>query len=295
MKMKIIVICGGSSSEREVSIRSGRAIFSSVKRRYESEILFLEDDYKVVRNQYKKGDLVFNALHGGYGENGEIQDFFEKEEMNFTGSGSKACRIAINKKKCKEIAFELGVKSPPNREIDPLFEDFSNNPFIIKPNKEGSSIGFFIISNKKEMLSALKYNQGSDMIFEDFIKGRELTVSILNGEALPIVEIIPESGIYDYDAKYIEGKTSYNVPAEIDLYTKIFLEEKSLEIFNAVGCKDYARIDYILSEDNIPYFLEINTSPGMTKTSLFPKSANSFGLDFDNLTDQIIRVKNKFK
>ena len=120
--MKIIVICGGSSSEREVSIESGKAVFSSVKKRYESEILFLEDDYRVVKNQYKKGDLVFNALHGGYGENGEIQDFFEKEGMSFTGSGSKACRIAINKKECKEIAFELGVKYPPDREIDPLFD-----------------------------------------------------------------------------------------------------------------------------------------------------------------------------
>ena len=285
--MKIIVICGGNSSEKEVSIRSGRAVFSSIQKKYNAKILLLENDYRILDNHYCPGDIVFNALHGGYGESGEIQSFFENRKISFTGSGSRACHIAIDKKKCKKVAVGLGIKSPASRNIFSFHEDFSS-PFIIKPNKEGSSVGFFIINSKKEMLKAMKFNKGSDVIFEDYIKGRELTVSILNNKVLPIVEIIPESGIYDYDSKYSLGKTSYNTPAKIDLRTESFLKKKSLEIFNAIGCRDYARIDYILSEDNVPYFLEINTSPGMTETSLFPKSANQAGLSFDNLIEQIV-------
>ena len=288
--MKIIVICGGNSSEKEISVKSGMAIFSSVQKKYKSKILFLENNYKIIKDNYKSGDLVFNALHGGYGESGEIQEFFEREEIDFIGSGSKACSIAINKKKCKKIAIKLGIKSPPNREVDPFFEDF-DKPFIVKPNEEGSSVGFFVVNNKKEMLKAVKFNEGNDVIFEDFIKGRELTVPILNGRVLPIIEIIPESGVYDYESKYVAGKTSYNIPSKISLNIENFLKKKSLEVFNAVGCKDYARMDYILSEDNIPYFLEINTSPGMTKTSLFPKSAKSLGMNFDALIEQIISLK----
>lgn len=291
--MKIIVICGGSSSEKEISVKSGMAVFSSIQKKYNAKILLLKDNYRIIKDEYNDNDIIFNALHGGYGENGEIQEFFEKEEMKFVGSGSKACRLAINKDRCKKVALKLGVESPYgklfNNDIS-IFEDF-NRPFIIKPNKEGSSVGFFIVNSRKEMLDALKYNNQVDVIFENFVKGRELTVSIINDRVLPIVEIIPESGIYDYESKYVEGKSSYIVPAEIDLDVANNLKEKSLEIFRAVGCKDYARIDYILSEENIPYFLEINTSPGMTKTSLFPKSARNLGIDFDRLIEEIIGFK----
>ena len=213
--MKIIVICGGNSSEKEISVKSGMAIFSSVRKKYKSKILLLKNNYKIVKDDYKDGDLVFNALHGGYGESGEIQGFFESEGIDFIGSRSKACSIAINKKKCKKIAIELGVKSPPDRELDPFFEDF-DKPFIIKPNQEGSSVGFFIVNNKKDMLKAVKFNKGNDVIFEEFIKGREITVSVLGDEVLPIVEIIPRQGVYDYDSKYTKGKTDYIVPAKID-------------------------------------------------------------------------------
>ena len=290
--MKIIVICGGVSSEKEISVRSGMAILASVQKKYNAKILLLENDYKIVKNHYSSGDIVFNALHGGYGESGEIQSFFESQEIDFTGSGSEACRIAINKKKSKKIASRLGIKCPHEIQVDPFSKDF-NKPFIIKPNKEGSSVGFFIINSKKEMMKAMKSNKGSDVILEEFVTGRELTVSILNNRVLPIVEIIPESGIYDYESKYSKGKTSYKTPAEIGLDTENFLKKKSLEVFNKIGCKGYARIDCILSEENIPYFLEINTSPGMTETSLFPKSANQAGISFDKLIEEIVGLKDK--
>jgi D-alanine-D-alanine ligase len=290
--MKIIVICGGNSSEKEVSLNSGMAVFSSVKKKYDAKILLLDNDYKILKNHLSHGDIVFNALHGGYGESGELQSFLESQKINFTGSGSRACSIAIDKKECKKVVTRLGVKSPPNKDIDTFSENFTT-PFIVKPNKEGSSVGFFIINNKKEMLRATKINKGRDVIFEDYIRGRELTVSILNDKVLPIVEIIPKNGIYDYESKYSLGKTCYSTPAKIDLDIEIFLKKKSLEIFNTIGCSDYARIDYILSEENVPYFLEINTSPGMTETSLFPKSANQAGLSFDNLVEEIVGLQNK--
>ena len=293
--MKIIIICGGNSSEKEISVKSGMSIFLSIQKFCSSKILLLKNNYKIIKDYYRDGDIIFNALHGGYGESGEIQEFFEKEGMNFIGSGSKACQIAIDKQKCKKVALKLNIKTPFGKifrnEVS-IFEDF-NKPFIIKPNMEGSSVGFFIVNNKKEMLKALKYNKSNDVIFEDFIKGRELTVSILNNKVLPIIEIIPKSGIYDYESKYTIGMSSYSIPAKIDLNIEKNIKEKSLEIFNSIGCRDYIRIDYILSNDNTPYFLEINTSPGMTKTSLFPKSAEKANLSFDRLVKEIINLEKR--
>ena len=291
--MKIIIICGGNSSEKEISVKSGMAIFASIKKKYNSEIVLLSDSYEAIKDKYKDGDIIFNALHGGYGENGEIQDFFEKERIKFIGSGSKACKIAIDKQKCKKIASKLNIQTPFGKIFEgneSIFEDF-NKPFIIKPNKEGSSVGFFIINNRKEMLKAIKYNKKNDIIFEDFIKGRELTVSVLNDRVLPIVEIIPKSGVYDYSSKYTAGKSSYIVPAKIDASVEKEMKEKSLAIFNEIGCKDYSRIDYILSDENTPYFLEVNTYPGMTETSLFPKSAKKANISFDSLIEKIVNLK----
>ena len=141
------------------------------------------------------------------------------------------------------------------------------------------------------MLKAIKYNKKNDIIFEDFIKGRELTVSVLNDQVLPIVEIIPKSGVYDYSSKYTAGKSSYIVPAKIGASVEKEIREKSLAIFNEIGCKDYSRIDYILSDENIPYFLEVNTYPGMTETSLFPKSAKKANISFDSLIEKIVNLK----
>ena len=170
-----------------------------------------------------------------------------------------------------------------------IFEDFSN-PFIIKPNREGSSVGFFIINNRKEMLKAIKYNKNNDIIFEDFIKGRELTVSVLNDKVLPIVEIIPKSGVYDYSSKYTAGKSSYIVPAKIDASVEKEIKEKSLAIFNEIGCKDYSRIDYILSDENIPYFLEVNTNPGLTEESILPQQAKAAGISLKELFRSVIDI-----
>ena len=291
--MKIIIICGGNSSEKEISIKSGMSVFSSVKKKYDSEILLLSDDYSIIKDTYREGDIVFNALHGGYGESGEIQSFFEKENINFIGSGSRACEIAMDKSRCKRVAQKLDILVPFERIFSgdtSIYEEFQV-PFIIKPNNEGSSVGFNIINSQKEMLRALKANKERKVMFEEFINGREITVSILGDKVLPIVEIIPNSGVYDYTSKYTKGKSSYIVPAVMNLDVELQIKNQSMELFNEIGCEDYSRIDYILSDENIPYFLEINTSPGMTETSLFPKSAASIKLDFDSLIKKIISLK----
>ena len=293
--MKIIVICGGNSSEKEISVKSGTSVFSSIKKQYNSELLLLSNNYRIIKDKYEDGDIIFNALHGGYGENGEIQKFFELENFNFIGSGSKACQIAIDKEKCKKVASELNIRVPFgtifNNDIS-VYDDFKK-PFIMKPNSEGSSVGFFVINNRKDFLRALKYNEkhGNQVIIEEFIKGRELTVSILGNEALPIIEIIPKGGIYDYACKYTKGKTDYIIPARINKELDRNIKENSIKIYNKIDCRHYSRIDYILSENNIPYFLEVNTYPGMTKTSLFPKSAAKMGLQFDDLINRVISLK----
>lgn len=293
--MKVIVICGGNSAEKEISVKSGLSIFSSVKRKYKSEIIFLKNDFSVIDKHYKNGDIIFNALHGGYGEDGTIQSFFEKRNYNFIGSGSKSCQIAIDKSKCKILAKKIGISVPFSRiynQDHSIIDDF-NQSFIIKPNCEGSSIGFKNNLTKIQALKFLQKNKQKEMMIEELIIGKEITVSILGSEVLPIIEIIPKNGIYDYRSKYTNGLTSYNVPADLDSDVKLYIQNKTIQLFNKIECKDYARFDYILNNENEPFFLEVNTYPGMTKTSLFPKSAASLNIDFESLISRLILMNEK--
>ena len=230
-----------------------------------------------IKNIYKEGDLIFNALHGGYGENGEIQSFLEKEGFNFIGSKSKACKIAMDKNKCKNIVSKIGVKVPFGKVFNDdfsIYNDFKK-PFILKPNQEGSSIGFFKINSEKEFLRAIKINKKitNEILVEEYIEGREITVPIIDGKVLPIVEIEPQNEFYDYDSKYTIGKTNYIIPADIDSETDKKIKKDCLKIYNVIGCKNYSRLDFILSKNNLFYFLEINTHPGFTELSLVPKIA----------------------
>lgn len=291
--MKVIIICGGNSLEKEVSVKTGISVHTSLKKTFDTELLFLGDDYSKVKSIYERGDIVFNALHGGYGENGEIQSFFEEEEISFIGSGSKACRLAMSKNSCKTLAQSLNIQTPYGKKIkedDLIFNEFEK-PFVIKPDQEGSSVGFFKINTEKEMLKAIKENKKitNQIIAEEFVQGREITVPILDNKALPIVEITPKHENYDYECKYTQGMSKYSVPAKIDKNIENKIKEDSLRIFKEIGADHYSRIDYILVDD-IPYFLEINTYPGMTKMSLFPMSSNSLGVDFDNLMINLVEL-----
>ena len=289
--MNILIIYGGNSSEKEVSIKTGIAVHSALDGLFNSKMLMLNDDYKIVKDHYKKGDIVFNCLHGGYGEDGSIQLFFEKEEIKFIGSGSYSCNLAIDKFASKKIVSSLNCQVPHGKIIydSSAFNEF-DAPFIVKPNNEGSSVGFYEIFNQKDLEMAFKKNKEhkNGLLAEEKISGREITVPVLDGEALPIVEIIPGSKVYDYNSKYISLDTDYIVPANInnDVYKEIL--RISEEIFLKMNCRHYSRIDFILNSDNDPYFLELNTYPGMTDKSLFPKSAASIGLSFQNLIKKLV-------
>ena len=294
---KIIIVCGGNSSEKEISIKTGMAINASLQKKFRTELLLLGSNYEVVKNVYKEGDLIFNALHGGYGENGEIQSFFEKEGFCYIGSKSKACKIAINKNKCKNLASSIGIKTPFGKlfnEDFSVFRDFEK-PFIVKPNQEGSSIGFFKVNSEKEFLKAIRVNKKitNEILIEEYIEGREITVPIIDQKVLPIVEIKPNNKIYDYESKYVPGKSKYIVPANIDLDIQSKISKNSIDMYSKVGCNSYSRLDFILSKNNTPYFLELNTYPGMTQTSLFPKSALSCGIEFDELILELVAMKSE--
>ena len=248
--MNILIIYGGNSSEKEVSIKTGIAVNNALDGLFNSKMIMLNNDYKIIKDHYTKGDIVFNCLHGGYGENGEIQSFFEKEEIRFIGSESYACSLAIDKYNSKKIVRSLNCKVPYGKIIhnESEFADF-DTPFIVKPNNEGSSVGIYEINNQKDLKVAFKKNReySGGLLAEEKINGREITVPILDGEALPIVEIIPANKVYDYSSKYLSTETNYLVPADInnDIYKEII--NISEAIFSKMNCRHYSRIDFILN------------------------------------------------
>ena len=293
--MRLGVLMGGDSSERNVSLKSGLAIVNACR----------ELGYKVIEFDSKEGidsfseeikrvNLVFNALHGGDGENGTISSKLNNLGVKYTGSNKEASVICINKHVSKEIVKKNNYLTPDwvilnKDENDPDISNLSF-PLVVKPNSEGSTIGLSIIQNESEVMEAIKLakNYDDNVLIESFIKGREITVGIIDGKSYPIVEIIPSHEIYDYECKYTKGLTDYICPAEIEEKTSKTIQKIALEIHKLLKCRHYSRVDFRLDEDDKPWFLEINTHPGMTETSLLPKSASASGLDFNSLVNKII-------
>lgn len=283
--MKIAVVMGGITAEREVSLRSGQAILNSLlKQGYEAYKIDLTKENLVsafIENTY---DLVYLALHGEYGEDGRVQSVLDMLGKKYTGSGVTGSAVAMNKILTKMIAKELGIRVAGTYSS---IEEIDNYPVVIKPAKEGSSVGLYICSTKEEALKAYKILEDKEPLIEEFIKGDELTAGILNGEKLGVVRIKPKSGLYDYEAKYTVGKTEYECPAQIDekVYDEVL--EAARKIHEILGLKGVTRSDFIL-KDGKAYFLEVNTCPGMTETSLVPKLAVLKGYSFDDLTKAIV-------
>ncbi len=303
--MKICILYGGVSSEREVSLNTGKSIYNAISDDCDIIMYDWNGDYESMYDVVSNVDLVFIALHGGDGENGTIQKYLESKNIKFTGSSSSASKKAMDKNISKLLCIEYDIPTPNWVIVESLkdiykgqFEmqldgfDYSN--MVVKPNSEGSSIGISILKNgtKKDLEKALsKVLDISDSIMiESFIDGRELTVSILNGETLPIVEIVPKGDYYDYKSKYTKFQSDYIVPANINKNTQELLSVYSLKIHKLIGCGAYSRVDFRLSNDGKLYFLEINTLPGFTDTSLFPKAAEKYGLDYRALIEKIINL-----
>ncbi|MDR1907089.1 MAG: D-alanine--D-alanine ligase [Puniceicoccales bacterium] len=291
MKKVTILSGGGSSSERAVSLSSGRAVFETLRVQMESELFELEEDC-LPESLDSERCVIFPLIHGEFGEDGRLQELLEARGFRYCGSDSVASQICMNKDKAKVIAQRLGILTAEfcfygGQGFEEL-EAFAGGPFVVKPNDRGSSVGVSKIYTSADFLYYSKNWQRGNWIIEPCIRGREFTVSILGEEALPVIEICPRGGFYDYAHKYTVGATDYRVPASITAAESRHIQKISKEIFGACGCRDFARLDFILDGDGNFYFLEINTIPGMTVTSLLPKAAAAVGIDFSTLCRRMI-------
>jgi len=277
--MKIAVFMGGTSSEKEISLKSGEAVLESLQRQgYDAYGVVLDENNQVTAFLENDYDLAYLVLHGGNGENGKIQAVLDILGKKYTGSGVLASALTMDKNKTKQIAENIGIRVPKSyRDLDSI-ERF---PVIIKPVDEGSSKGLFLCNNKEEAGEALKKLRKP--IIEDYIVGEELTVGVLNGKALGVLKIIPQADVlYDYDSKYAKGGSIHEFPAKIE--DKSYKEAMKIaeRIHKEFKMKGISRSDFILSEGKL-YFLEVNSSPGMTKTSLIPDLATLQGYTFDDV------------
>lgn len=316
-KKIVLVLCGGVSSEREVSLMSGHNVYVAIDRRKYTpllvEITKFGHWYHIQAARRKKIsnlgeflktiDVVFIALHGRDGEDGRIQKFLGKYGVDYTGSGDSASKLAFNKDKTAKVVHGNGILTPitkiATRSKPLLFKDvvtILGLPFIVKPNESGSSVATAIVKTEREYKKILSSALAEDenVLAQEYIKGREFTCSVLgyqeNIRALPIVEIIPKSEFFDYKAKYVSSKTQEIVPAKIDNTLERKIKSQSKIIHEAIGCRGLTRSDFILSTDNKVYFLEINTIPGMTNASLSPKSAKAAGMTLTQLVSSIIDI-----
>ena len=292
--MIVSVLMGGSSAEREVSIKTGNAVLNACEELgYKTLSVDFYNDYKSELATLKNSDIVFNALHGTTGEDGTIQSWLEENNIIFTGSGSYSSKLCMDKNKSKKIVRENNFLTPDwviIRNVDELAQ--MKFPCIVKPNAQGSTFGLSMVKEENVLNDALRlaFKYDREVLIENYIKGREITVGILNGEPLPIVEIIPNHSIYDYECKYSPGMSKYVCPAKIDKSLENKIKKDSLEIFNALKCRGYGRLDFILDENGLYYFLELNTLPGMTSTSLLPIAGDKHGLIFRDLVNKIIQI-----
>ena len=238
-------------------------------------------------------EKIFITLHGGAGENGTIQGMLEKMKIPYTGSDPASSRLAMDKIASRVIFETAGLTVPKYRVfIKGVDIDLSelSFPVVIKPQSEGSSVGLSIVIKSSEFKAAAgrAFAYGNKIIAEEFIRGRELTVGILDGRPLPVVEIVPERGCYDYHAKYESANTQYLVPAPVDDMGYSRAQETALKAHKALGCRSFSRVDMILGDDGGLYVLEVNTIPGLTSRSLLPKAACAIGIDFCELCEKIL-------
>lgn len=292
---KIAVLYGGVSSEREVSLRTGRAVLTSLTR-CGYDVVGVDADRDLASKLVATGaEVVFIALHGRHGEDGTVQGLLEILGLPYTGSGVLASSMAMDKVTTKRLLIQQGIKTPDfcvYRQGDDL-ERFSTQikhwPVIAKPAHEGSTIGVTIANNPDELAAGLRAGLTYDrtILVEEFIQGDEATVSVLNGAALPVIQVVPKSGFYDFSSKYTAGQTEYLLPAPFSKEIYGELQESAVAAVAILGCLGAARADFMI-KDGHTYCLEVNTIPGMTETSLLPKAAAHAGIDFDELVQRIL-------
>ncbi len=287
---------GGLSPEREISLTSGKEVFQALQNKG-FKVISIDVDNKVATTLIdKKIEIAFLALHGTFGEDGTIQGLLEYLKIPYTGSGVLGSSMAYNKIITKEILEAKGIPSAP-------YQVFTVNnlktqsrtidlPVVVKPPDQGSSLGVSIVEKESQWLPALDlaFKYSKEVLVEKFIQGKQLAVGMHQDQPLPIVQIEPKSGFYDYEAKYTKGKTQYFCPADITEEDTKRCRQYSIEVFHALKGRGFPRVDFILDENGTPFVLEMNTIPGMTPTSLLPMAAKQSGMDFEELVVQITKT-----
>ena len=291
--MKILVVCGGDSLEREVSLSTGRAVFEALKKSFSDVECVVCGDLKdcIEKIALHKPDKVFIALHGGYGENGQLQAALEGLGIRYTGCSFRESVVAMDKFLTKSVLKAKNIPTAEFRLIESLdeIEKVDFYPVCIKPQAQGSSVDVFFANNQREAYDYVErvIEKYGTALLEKKLNGKELTVGIVYDEILPVIHIKPKGGFYDYKHKYTKGATEYIVPADIGSDISQLVQSVAYKAYKAIGCESYARVDIIL-EGNVPYVLEINTIPGMTETSLLPKAALAKGITFEKLVRIIV-------
>lgn len=286
---KIGVLLGGKSSERGVSLKSGNAVLQSLKRMGYRAIAVDASENLVDALKKERIQVAFIALHGRWGEDGTVQGLLEMMGIPYTGSGVLGSSTAMDKAVMKLILGTARILTPKYMAVYGGYFACFPLPCVVKPASEGSSVGVSVVKNKQEVPAAVKkaLKYDSKLIIEEFIKGQEITVAVVNGQNLPVVEVRPKSGFYNFEAKYKKGKTDYIVPAEISKTIAKKASDTALAVYKIFGLSGSARIDMLIKEKN-PLVIDINTSPGMTETSLVPKAWACAGGTFDGLVEEIL-------
>jgi D-alanine-D-alanine ligase len=294
MNKKIAVLMGGISNEREISLNSGNSCLNALKQfGYDAhKVDITSSDFDTIKKQLDGFDLVFNALHGLFGEDGGIQKILNKLNIPYTHSGYETSKLAMNKPKTIELYKKNNIPVAENIIFKP--QDFNydkipfGKPFVIKPACEGSSVGLHIVFENSPLPDLSKWDFG-DIMVEKYISGLELTVAVINGKALNVTELEPKSGVYDYEAKYTDGKTEHICPADIDKNVADELMKIAQKCHKILNCRGVSRTDFRYDNKNkIIATLETNTQPGMTELSLVPEQAKSIGINMPDLVNILV-------
>jgi len=304
----IVVLMGGISPEREISLQSGKAVVNALSTDNKNVIKIIVNDDMVNELDNYKIDVAFIALHGYFGEDGGIQEVLENKGIPYTGSETAASKLAMNKVESKDAFRRNNIPTPDyfTASTEQNISEIANRvkslklPVITKPVSNGSSIGIYIIKEYIEITDAIKYTgrYSEEILVEECIEGRELAISVLNDKALPVIEIKTATGIYDYDAKYKSDKTQYTVLASADKSSETTLshdvyervQDVAVRAHNSLGCRTFSRVDVILNKDDEIYVLEVNTVPGFTERSLLPKAAAAANISFSELCNTIVNA-----
>jgi D-alanine-D-alanine ligase len=290
----VTILAGGTGPERQVSLNSGRCLADALEHEFRVNLIDLKDT--VLPPELSSDDtIVISVIHGTFGEDGRLQDLLDEKSFYYAGSRAQSSRLCMDKSAAKTCVESEGVRvsqdicfqNPNVIDVEKVCAELGTE-MILKPTDQGSSVALYVISGEDELRKSLQGIQHGNWMLEKRIFGREVTLGILNGVSMGIVEVIPQGGVYDYKRKYSEGSTEYRFPAVFDMEIEEEIKKLAKRAYFACDCRDFARIDFMVCEDGNPYFLEVNTLPGLTTTSLLPKSASCAGYDFQSLARKLI-------